>query len=170
MGELWRAFSGPGSSRKPPWPGSSGTLPDLIPGTWYRELFYHQMGPYQTSLAEARWTLLQMDLQMTFPMLVVSIKSPNYPNGFQNIRGVLFLRKNKPCQETAGCPPNVFFKQIVYFQVVGQTVGRVPNDKNDATPNIYRLECPKLMIPQTVFSCRGSYGVGKGALIHPPAR
>ena len=61
----------------------------LIPGTWYREPFCHQMGPYQTLRAGNWWT----QLLVSFRVFFIFNKSRNHLNRFENPGTLLFPGK-----------------------------------------------------------------------------
>ena len=60
----------------------------LILGTWYREPFCHQMGPYQTLRAENWSTQLLVRFRVFFEFK----KSRNHLNGTNNFRDVFCLK------------------------------------------------------------------------------
>ena len=59
---------------------------DLIPGTWYREPFWHKMVPYQT----LRPHTLCTQLLVTFHVFFISLNPENHKNRSQNARDMLF--------------------------------------------------------------------------------
>ena len=94
----------------------------LILGTWYREPFCHQMGPYQTLRAGNWWT----QLLVTFRVFFKFRKSRNHLNEVQNSRDVLFWEKKGPCQECPGTRPNGFLQKSMDFQGLDQTIYPIP--------------------------------------------
>ena len=110
----------------------------LILGTWYREPFCHQMGPYQTLRAHTLCT----QLLVTFRVFFYFKNHQNHKNRSQHSRGVLFCEKKGPCQECPGCRRNWFSQEIPNSKISDKknTIFR-KGTRGKMTPQVFSIQC-----------------------------
>ena len=114
------------------------TLTIHLGGVYHGKPFCHQMGPYQTLLAETWRTLLQI----TFRVFFMSGNHGNHKNRSRKSRDVLFLKKKAPARQPRVVVGMGFYRNPSKSKIFPINMEKYPT-QNDATDHIYPLGPPK---------------------------